>query len=31
MKPITGNIIEESAIEIFQSQGWEYANERKID
>lgn len=26
MKPITENIIEESAIEILQSQGWEYAN-----
>jgi type I restriction enzyme R subunit len=25
-KPITENIIEESAIEILQSQGWEYAN-----
>jgi hypothetical protein len=26
MKPITENIIEQSAIEILQSQGWEYAN-----
>ncbi|MBI2967729.1 MAG: hypothetical protein HYY40_07945 [Bacteroidetes bacterium] len=26
MKPITENIIEESAIEILASQGWEYAN-----
>jgi len=26
MKPITENIIEASAIEILQSQGWEYAN-----
>ena len=24
-KPITKNIIEKSAIELFQSQGWEYA------
>jgi type I restriction enzyme R subunit len=30
MKPITENIIEESAIEILQSQGWEYANGREI-
>ena len=30
MKPITENIIEESAIEILQSQGWEYANEKEI-
>lgn len=26
MKPTTENILEESAIEILQSQGWEYAN-----
>jgi len=26
MKPITENIIEESAIEILQSLGWDYAN-----
>lgn len=30
MKPITENIIEESAIEILQSQGWEYANGKEI-
>ena len=30
MKPITENIIEESAIEILQSLGWEYANGRDI-
>jgi type I restriction enzyme R subunit len=30
LKPITENIIEESAIEILQSQGWEYANGREI-
>jgi len=30
MKPITENIIEESAIEILQSQGWEYANGRDL-
>ncbi|MCA6366162.1 MAG: HsdR family type I site-specific deoxyribonuclease [Cytophagales bacterium] len=29
-KPITENIIEESAIEILQSQGWEYANGKEI-
>ena len=30
MKPITENIIEESAIEILQSQGWDYANGKEI-
>lgn len=30
MKPITENIIEQSAIEILQSQGWEYANGKEI-
>ena len=30
MKPITENIIEESAIEILQSQGWEYANGKEL-
>ncbi len=30
MKPITENIIEESAIELLQSQGWEYANGKEI-
>ena len=30
MKPITENIIEESAIEILQSQGWSYANGKEI-
>lgn len=30
MKPITENIIEESAIEILQSQGWHYANGKDI-
>jgi type I restriction enzyme R subunit len=30
MKPITENIIEESAIEILQSEGWEYANGKEI-
>jgi type I restriction enzyme R subunit len=30
LKPITENIIEESAIEILQSQGWEYANGKEI-
>lgn len=30
MKPITENIIEDSAIEILQSQGWEYANGKEI-
>lgn len=30
MKPITENIIEESAIEILQSQGWEFANGKEI-
>src|SRR5579862_9396375 len=30
MKDITENIIEESAIEILQSQGWEYANGKEI-
>ena len=30
MKPITENIIEESAIEILQLQGWEYANGKEI-
>jgi type I restriction enzyme R subunit len=30
MKPITENIIEKSAIEILQSQGWEYANGKEI-
>ena len=30
MKPITENIIEESAIEILQLQGWQYANGKEI-
>jgi len=30
MKPITENIIEQSTIEILQSQGWEYANGKEI-
>lgn len=30
MKPITENIIEESAIEILQSKGWEYVNGKEI-
>ncbi len=30
MKPITENIIEESAIEILQSQGWQYVNGKEI-
>jgi len=30
MKPITENIIEQSAVEILQSQGWDYANGRDI-
>lgn len=30
MKPITENIIEKSAIEILQSQGWEYVNGKEI-
>lgn len=30
MKPITENIIEQSAIEILQSQGWGYANGKEI-
>ncbi|MEI6766970.1 MAG: type I restriction endonuclease subunit R [Bacteroidota bacterium] len=30
MKPITENIIEASAIEILQSQGWEYANGKEL-
>ncbi|MCG3165042.1 MAG: hypothetical protein POELPBGB_00802 [Bacteroidia bacterium] len=30
MKLITENIIEESAIELLQSQGWEYANGKEI-
>lgn len=30
MKPITENIIEQSAIEILQLQGWEYANGKEI-
>jgi type I restriction enzyme R subunit len=30
LKPITENIIEESTIEILQSQGWEYANGKEI-
>lgn len=30
MKPITENIIEQSAIEILQSQGWDYANGKEI-
>ena len=30
MKPITENIIEASAIEILQSQGWDYANGKEI-
>lgn len=29
-KPVTENIIEESTIEILQSQGWEYANGKEI-
>jgi type I restriction enzyme, R subunit len=29
-KPITENIVEESAIEILQSQGWEYANGKEL-
>lgn len=29
-KPITENIIEQSAIEILQSQGWDYANGKEI-
>lgn len=30
MKPITENIIEASAIELLQSQGWEYVNGKEI-
>lgn len=30
MKPITENIIEESAIELLQAQGWEYANGKEL-
>ena len=30
MKPITENIIEESAIETLKSQGWEYANGKEL-
>lgn len=30
MKPITENIIEQSAIELLQSQGWEYANGKEL-
>ena len=30
MKPITENILELSAIEILQSQGWEYANGKEL-
>lgn len=30
MRPITENIIEESTIEILQSQGWEYVNGKEI-
>ncbi len=30
MKPITENLIEESTIEILQSQGWEYANGKEL-
>lgn len=30
LKPITENIIEQSTIEILQSQGWEYANGKEI-
>ncbi|MBL0049667.1 MAG: type I restriction endonuclease subunit R [Bacteroidetes bacterium] len=30
MKPITENIIEESAIELLKAQGWEYANGREL-
>ena len=30
MKPITENIIEESAIDILQLQGWEYTNGKEI-
>ncbi|MGB3075429.1 MAG: type I restriction endonuclease subunit R, partial [Chitinophagales bacterium] len=30
MKPITENIIETSAIEILQSEGWDYANGKEI-
>ena len=29
-KPITENIIEESAIELLASQGWEYANGKEL-
>lgn len=30
MKPITENIIEETAIQMLQAQGWEYANGKEI-
>ncbi|HMU08702.1 MAG TPA: type I restriction endonuclease subunit R [Ferruginibacter sp.] len=30
MKPITENIIEQSAIELLQSQGWDYANGKEL-
>jgi len=30
LKPITENIIEQSAIELLQSQGWEYANGKEL-
>ena len=30
LKPITENIIEQSAIEILQSAGWEYANGKEL-
>jgi len=30
MKPITENMIEQSAIEILQSQGWGYSNGKEI-
>ena len=30
MKPITENIIEESAIELLQTQGWDYANGKEL-
>ncbi|HMI79319.1 MAG TPA: type I restriction endonuclease, partial [Ferruginibacter sp.] len=30
MKPITENIIEQSAIELLQQQGWEYANGKEL-
>lgn len=30
MKPINENIVEESAIELLQSKGWEYANGKEL-